>query len=225
MIKEDKRVRIITGHYGSGKTECAVNYVIKLREMIEGPIAIGDLDVVNPYFRTREKKELLEAKGIQVIDSSINGRCVDVPALSPAIVAPLKNSDYNYVVDLGGDHVGSRAFARFIGDLDKDDYDMFFVINANREETTTVEGVIEHIGKIEYTTGIKVTGLINNTHMVRETTLEDVLKGQELAKEVSRAKDIPIRYIACTSDIAGELPEGLDGEVLEIEMIMREDWM
>ncbi|AHM57133.1 ATP/GTP-binding protein [Peptoclostridium acidaminophilum DSM 3953] len=225
VIKEDKRVRIITGHYGSGKTEFAVNYVIRLREMVEGQVAIADLDVVNPYFRTREKKELLEAKGIQVIDSSINGRCVDVPALSPAIVAPLRNSTYNYVVDLGGDHVGSRAFARFVGDLDKTDYDLFFVINANREETTTPEGVLEHIGKIEYTTGIKVTGLINNTHLVRETTVEDVLKGQELAKEVSKALNIPIRYISCMEHIAKELPEGLEGEVLPIDMIMREEWM
>jgi len=226
LITNDKRVRIITGHYGSGKTEFAVNYVIRLRDKVDGRVAIADLDVVNPYFRSREKKSFLQEKNIQVIDSSVDGRCVDIPALPAEITAPMVGEDYDYVVDLGGDHVGARAFARFVGDLDKSNYDLFFVINANREQTTTPEGIIEHLEKIEYTTGLKVTGLVNNTHLVRETTAEDVMKGYELSLEVSRRKNIPLKYNVCTESIAKQLPEDIKKENLfEINLYMREDWM
>ncbi|KDR94464.1 hypothetical protein SAMN02745945_02977 [Peptoclostridium litorale DSM 5388] len=225
LITNDKRVRIITGHYGSGKTEFAINYVLKLREMVEGRVAISDLDVVNPYFRSREKKSFLQEKNIRVIDSSIDGRCVDVPALSAEVTAPMVNEDYSYVIDLGGDHVGSRAFARFAGSLDKENYDLLFVVNANREQTATPEGVIDHMEKIEQTTGLKVTGLINNTHLVRETTAEDVIKGHELSKKVSKLKNIPLRYTACTESILKELPEEIKESVFPIKLYMREDWM
>lgn len=110
MVSNDKRIRIITGHYGSGKTEFAVNYVTALREQTEGKVAIADLDIVNVYFRSREKKEELEEKGIMVIASNIEGAGADVPAVSGAMTMPVTNKEFQYVVDLGGQrcwHPGS----------------------------------------------------------------------------------------------------------------------
>ncbi len=107
MVADDRRIRIITGHYGSGKTEFAVNYVKKLRESVDGRVAIADLDIVNVYFRSREKKEELEEKGIQVIASNLDTAVADVPAVSGAMTMPVINKEYQYVVDLGGNDVGT----------------------------------------------------------------------------------------------------------------------
>lgn len=226
MLSDDKRIRIITGHYGSGKTEFSVNYVMNLRKEIEGNIAIADMDVVNVYFRSREKKEILENAGIRVIGSSIQGNALDLPAISAEVMSPIDDKSYSYIVDLGGDAVGSRAFARFAGNLTEDDYDLFFIINANREETMDTQGVIKHIKSIEATTQLKVTGLINNTHMVRETSLEDVIRGQRLAEDVSKIMNLPIKYVVCTPSLLEEMPKDLDGELFPIKKLyMREDWM
>lgn len=225
MIKDDKRIRIVIGHYGSGKTEFCMNYVTKMREEIEGKIAIADLDVVNVYFRAREKRELLESMNIRAIDSSVRAAAVDVPSVSAEVMAPIQDEAYNYIMDVGGDSVGGRVLGRFSHLLEEGKYDMFCVVNANREETTNVEGVIKHIEAIEKTSKCKVTGLINNTHFIRETTVEDVLRGQKLVEEVSKIKNIPVKYTACFEKIAKNLPSDIKGEVFPIKLYMREDWM
>lgn len=223
MLK-DNRVRIITGHYGSGKTEFAVNYAIKLAEANKN-VMIADLDVVNPYFRSREKEEFLIDKGIRVTGSNLKGMAADVPAISGEVLTPLQNEDYEAILDVGGDPVGARTLGRYHKYFEEGKYDMFFVINANRPETQTKEKVIEYLKNIEFQSRAKVTGLINNTHLLRGTTVEDVLRGQKLCKEVSEELNIPIKYISCLENIAKELPEDLEGEIFPIKMYMREEWM
>ena len=191
MIVNDKRIRIIIGHYGSGKSEFSMNYVTRLRELIDTKVAISDLDVVNVYFRTREKRDFLQSKDILPIDSSVQATTLDLPAVSAQVTSPITDKEYNYVIDVGGDDVGARVLGRFSHLVEKDDYDMFCVVNANREQTQTTSDVINHIRAIENSSKLKVTGLINNTHLVRETTIEDILKGQELVKEVSNITNIP----------------------------------
>ena len=102
---------------------------------------------------------------------------------------------------------------------------MFCVVNANREQTQTTSDVINHIRAIENSSKLKVTGLINNTHLVRETTIEDILKGQELVKEVSNITNIPIKYVTCLESLIPQLPTNLDGDVFPINLYMRECWM
>ena len=158
MIKDDKRIRLFIGHYGSGKSEVSINYVTKLREQVEGEVALADLDVVNVYFRSREKK--------------------DLPAVSAEIMRPLNDKSVNYVIDVGGDNVGGKVVGRFANQFNSNDYDMFYVVNANREKTQTAKEVLQYIDAIEATSKLKVTGLINNTHMLKETTVEDAAKLQ-----------------------------------------------
>lgn len=225
MIKNDKRIRIIIGHYGSGKSEFSMNYVTKLRDLTDAKVAISDLDIVNVYFRTREKRDFLQSKNIMPIDSSIQATSLDLPAVSAQVTAPLTDKSYDYVIDVGGDDVGARVLGRFSHLVEKDDYDMFCVVNANREQTQTTSDVINHIRAIEKSSKLKVTGLINNTHLVRETTIEDILKGQELVKEVSNITNIPIKYVTCLESLIPQLPTNLDGDVFPINLYMRECWM
>ena len=225
MFINDKRIRIIIGHYGSGKTEFSVNYAMKLKQATSSKVAIADLDIVNVYFRSREKQVMLEEQGIKVIASSIAGNALDLPAVAADIITPLEDKSYEYVIDVGGDSVGARVLGRFKNYIEDDDYDMFMVVNANREQTMDLEGIKRHKETIEATSRLKVTGFINNTHLIRETTLEDVLKGDKLLKEASKELGIPIRYVSAMSHIASQIPDEVSGEILALDLIMRDQWM
>jgi nitrogenase subunit NifH len=102
---------------------------------------------------------------------------------------------------------------------------MFCVVNANREQTQTANKVIDHIKAIEKSSGLKVTGLINNTHLIRSTTIDDILRGQALVEEVSMLCNIPIKYVVCMENLVSQLPKDLKGEVFPIQLYMREAWM
>lgn len=220
----DKRLRFVVGHYGSGKTEFSINYAIKLAQ--EGKkVALADLDVVNLYFRSREKTEVLEKLGVKVIGGSIKASAIDIPAISAEIVTPMQDKSYEAIIDVGGDPTGARTLGRYKEYFIDGDYDMFFVLNANRPETQTVDKVMEYLKKIEDTARAKVTGIINNTHMLKSTTVSDVLKGQELAEKISENLDIPIKYISVIENVAKKLPKDLQGEIFPIILYMREDWM
>ena len=225
FMLNDKRIRIIVGHYGSGKTEFTINYAVQLAA-VSSNVAIADLDIVNVYFRSREKADLLAQKGIKVISSSLGHiTTLDIPALSAGIAAPLQDDTCDVVLDVGGDAVGARVLARFKSEIEKREYDMFCVLNAYREQTQTAEGAIEHIKAIEATTGLTVTGIINNTHLLKETKIKDVMQGQELAESVSQKLDIPVKYTAVLKNLVDQLPKDLQGQIFPISLYMREDWM
>lgn len=221
----DKRLVIIIGHYGSGKSEFAVNYAVKMKEQYD-LVSIADLDIVNPYFRSREKREFFESIGVKVYDSSIRNTAVDIPALPAELMGVILNPESRSVLDVGGDPVGARVLARYSEQIKNVEYDMFFVINGRRPETSTVEGVLKYLKLIEDTSRLKISGLINNTHLLKDTTVEDVEFGHELTKKVSWETDIPIRYEACIKDTALKIT---NKEILEklfpINLYMREEWM
>ncbi len=221
----DKRLVIVIGHYGSGKTEFSVNYAVKMKESFEN-VNIADLDIVNPYFRSREKREFFERIGIKVFDSSIKNTAVDIPALPAQLMGVILNPNEKSVLDVGGDPVGARVLARYSEQIKNVEYDMFFVINGNRPETNTVEGALKYLRMIEATSRLKVTGLINNTHMLKDTTAEDVEFGHELTKKVSWETDIPIRYEAVIKETAEKIKnEEILEKLFPINLYMREEWM
>ncbi|WP_416197441.1 MAG: Chromosome partitioning ATPase, Mrp family, contains Fe-S cluster [Sporanaerobacter sp.] len=223
-MSKENRIRIIIGHYGSGKTEFSINYAVKLAK--EGKkVALIDLDVVNLYFRSREKEEMLTDLGIKVISSSIKASAVDIPAISAEAYGPLEDSTFDTILDVGGDPAGARVLGRYHDLLKDGEYEMYYVLNANRPETSTLEKALGYLNGIEGIARAKVTGIINNTHMLKSTTVEDVMKGQKLAVELSQKLDIPIKYISVLEDVAKELPRDLEGEIFPIKLYMREDWM
>ena len=209
MITDDRRVRIITGHFGSGKTEFAVNYIRKLAKLVKRP-AIADLDIVNPYFRSRQRAEVLENEGIEVISSSITTDNSDMPALSQKIMVPFLNKEYDYVVDLGGSDDGTIVLGRLKEYIDPKETDFFMVVNVFRPGTGTVEEILNQKDILEKTSGLKVTAFINNSNLIHETKDEDILFGNKILEEVSQISGVPIKYTAVMSD------EGLDIDKIDL---------
>jgi energy-coupling factor transporter ATP-binding protein EcfA2 len=221
----DKRLVIIIGRYGSGKTEFAVNYAVKMKELYEN-VSIADLDIVNPYFRSREKREFFESIGVKVYDSSIRNTSIDIPALPAELTGVILNQNVKSIIDVGGDPVGARVLARYAEQIKNVEYDMFYVINGNRPETSTVEDVLKYLKLIEATSRLKITGLINNTHLLKETTAEDVEFGHELTKKISWETDIPIRYEAVMKETADKIKNlEIIEKLFPINLYMREEWM
>ena len=185
------RVSIITGHYGTGKTELAVNLAFALAA--EGRrVMLADLDIVNPYFRSRERRPQLEAAGVEVISSSQACSDADVPALPAELLTILENRDVRGVLDIGGDPVGARVLARFQPQITGEDYQLIYVLNANRPEVRTPESAAAYLRSIEDITGLACSAIVNNTHLCGETTPEEIRKGAALAAEVSRRTGIPV---------------------------------
>ena len=154
------RVSIITGHYGTGKTEFAVNLALKMAEEGAG-VMLADLDIVNPYFRSRERKKMLEAAGVRVISSSQECSDADVPALPAELLTILENREIRGVLDIGGDPVGARVLARFQPKIVREDYQLIYVLNANRPEVREPESAVAYLRGIEAVTGLTCGGIIN----------------------------------------------------------------
>ncbi len=227
----DKRIRVIVGHFGSGKTEFAVNYALFL--LNKGlKIALVDLDIANPYFRSREKQAFLNEKGIKVYSNSFGyDITADLPAIGAVAKGPLENKEITTIVDLGGDNSGARILIQFENYINKDTASIYCVINKNRPETGNLQGALKHIRSIESEIGLRITGIINNTHMLRETTVDHIIKGNSFAKEISKEIGVPIIYNTCQEDLLGELEERLKKENIEdfpifpMKLYMRETWL
>lgn len=214
-----KQITVISGHYGSGKSEIAVNLAIQKKADI-----IIDLDIVNPYFRTREAEEVLKTHNIEVVSSPLEkGKHADLPYLSARMYAPFYNESLKAIYDLGGDGVGAKVFRQF-EDFDTTAIDHFVVINIFRELTSSKPKIVAMINQIEANSGIKVTGLINNTNLLRETTFEDVLKGQEIIREVSRELKLKIVYTTLLDQIKIDV-NLLEGEVIPLILYLRKTWL
>lgn len=225
MVQQDKRIRIITGHYGSGKTEFAINYAVSLCKYAS-KVALADLDIVNVYFRSREKRNELEKLGIKVIGSSIEGDSADLPAVSAGITTPVRDKSYDYVIDLGGNDVGTLVLGRIKPILNKEEVDFFMVVNVNRPSTSTVEEILNQKEQLETSSGLKVTGFINNTNLVRETTMENIIEGDKILQEVSRITDVPIKYVTYVEEVLkGNVPHNVNGEMFPLNFYMRKQWM
>lgn len=216
------RVSIITGHYGTGKTEFAVNLALALAQ--DGhQVMVADLDVVNPYFRSRERRSLLEEAGIQLISSSQACANADVPSLPAEVFTILQNRSLRGVLDIGGDPVGARVLARFRPQITAEDYQLIYVLNANRPEVREAEDAISYLRAIEATTGLTCTGIVNNTHLCGETTEDEIRKGAALAHTVSRETGIPVLCHVAVEQLAESLSD-LPETVFPITIKMKKPW-
>lgn len=191
---EFKRITLLAGHYGSGKTNISVNLAMYLKK-IKGNVVIADLDIVNPYFRTKDSIEELEAAGIRFIGSDYANSNVDIPAL-PKELYSITDDKSNYaVMDIGGDDRGALALGRYAPAIvAENDFDMLFVANFFRPLTRDADSAIEVMREIEYAGGIPFTGIINNSNLGDETDEETVLGSVEKAKELSEKTGLPIKF-------------------------------
>ncbi len=187
-----KRITLLCGHYGSGKTNVAVNFAYELKARYE-KTAIADLDIVNPYFRTKDSAAELARHGIELICSDYAGSNVDIPALPQQMYKITDDKSEHFIIDVGGDDRGALALGRIAPEIVKEnDYEMLMVINCYRPLTRTAEAAIDIMREIEYAGGIKFTALVNNSNLGEETAAEDILSSIDYAKEVSRLSGLPI---------------------------------
>ena len=217
-----KRIQIITGHYGSGKTEYAVNLALHLVQEHEN-VALADMDIVNPYFRSYEQAKRLEEAGVRVIVTSCGG-IADIPAINPEVMSIFQQEKWTGVLDIGGDPIGARVLARFAPQLKPEDFDLLFVLNANRPETKDVESALQYMQGIEAECRQKITGIVNNTHLCGDTTAEEVLKGAELAQALSERTSLPVIHHAVQKKFVEQVQDKLKEPVLPMNIYMKKPW-
>ena len=200
-----KRITLILGHYGSGKTNIAVNLALSYRKEREH-VAIADLDIVNPYFRTKDSLDLLNENGIRLIVSDYANTNIDIPALPQDMYAVTDDKSLTCILDIGGDDRGALVLGRLRPEILKEnDYEMFLVINKYRPLTADAPATLEVMQEIEAAANMRFTGIINNSNLGRETTAESVLASLPYAEEVSKLTSLPIVMTTVKEEIAPEL--------------------
>ena len=218
----NNRISIITGHFGTGKTEFAVNLALSFAA--EGhKTAIADLDIVNLYFRSRERRNILEDAGIRVICSSQDHELADIPSIPPDVTALFEDRSYKVVLDLGGDPSGARVIVRFLPRIQREDSRLFYVFNARRPEIATVDAAEDYLRRIEEVTGLECGGIINNTHLCGFTSAEDVLEGEETARKLSEKTGIPLICSVAEERLLPAL-SGSAFPLFPIEILMKKPW-
>lgn len=215
-----KRITILAGHYGSGKSEISVN--LALKHHVD---TIVDLDIINPYFRSRALHELFEEKGIHLVESTIKKMLnSDMPYISGESVVPIINENITAIYDLGGTENGGRVMIQFIDKIKNiDDIDLLYVVNLYRPETATKEKILKEIKALEAESQLHVTGLINNTNLMEHTTEEDIVRGEQVLTEVGEELDIPITHTVIEE--SHQFNSSFKGETIILSRLVAQKWL
>ncbi|MBQ7340014.1 MAG: hypothetical protein IJW43_04080 [Clostridia bacterium] len=219
----DKRITLVMGHYGSGKTTVAVNYAKALKK-IKQKVSIYDLDIVNPYYRTVDAISILEESGVELVVSPFAETNVDIPAMNSKSYKMVDDKESFAVVDVGGDDRGALALGRFSSKIkEENDYDCLLVVNKYRPETRDVEGVKAILNEIEIASRIKFTGLVNNSNLGKETTEKEIYEGFEFCSKLSKELNLPIKFTAVEKHLVEKIKDIKN--VLPVDCIKYGDWL
>lgn len=200
-----RRVTLFCGHYGSGKTNLAVNYALWLARQGH-PTRIADLDIVNPYFRTKDSKEQLEQAGVELISPAFANTNLDLPALPQQAYAAVQDRTKHAVLDVGGDDRGALALGRYVPGLrEEQNYEMLFVVNFYRPLTTTPQEALEVLREVESAAGLACTALVNNSNLGNDTSPQTLLSTVEKAQELSRLSGLPVKMTGVRQDLLAPL--------------------
>ena len=217
---------IITGFYGSGKTEFSINLALNYSNKSHSnkSITLADLDVINPYVRSRERQTELANMGIRIVASSLNNHTSqDVPAISFGFTDDIVG-DNHVIIDLGGSEAGTKVLPGFAQYIQQANF--FCVLNPFRPETDTSKKMIDFIRLINATAPIKINGLVNNGHMLNFTEADHVLFSQKIVTQVSKELDIPIVYTQIHSKIYEQISDQIISQKVLVfdKLNMRESW-
>lgn len=220
----NKRITILSGHFGSGKTELAINLALRERKKYE-KVAINDLDVINPYFRTRELAQHFQEHDIELISPKGNLAAADLPIVSGEIYRILHDPRYRLIIDPGGDKDGATALGQYYHEWKDMFPEMYFVLNANRPYVSTLKGAMHTVREIEKVSRLKVTGVINNSNIGSATTMDDILRGFELSTLLSEKLQIPLLYTCISSHLENDAGEfAKNHKVVLIQRYMKLPW-
>lgn len=219
----EHRISIFTGHFGSGKSEVAVNYALRLSESGKRTVLV-DLDIVNPYFRSADVKKEFEMRGITVIAPLYANTNVDVPALPGEINKVFERKDLSVVLDVGGDDMGAKAVSRYRDEIMADDYEMFYVVNPRRPMTGNAADIAAMLHEIEESARIKMQSLVNNGNLLYETTVESIVEDHSILKAAAAEMNLPIGFLSCFKEYAVKLEEKLDVPVLRMDKHIMLPW-
>lgn len=215
----DSRVTVLVGHFGSGKTEIALNLAMDLAAG-GTPVTMADLDVVKPYFRTRSARALLAEAGIDLLAPDGPNIHADLPIIVPQIRSQLRRSECRLVIDVGGDDVGARVLGSLADVVPVAETDCLLVLNFRRPSTPDPAGAVAMVRQIEAVGRLPVTGLISNTHLMGETSLEVVLDGLEQTRDTAERIGVPVVATAVAAELAGRLRAAADTPVLALRRIV-----
>ena len=221
----DKRLTVVVGNYGSGKTELSVSLARCINKSEK--TALVDLDIVNPYFRSGEHKALLESEGIRVLMPTFANTTVDIPALPAAIQSVFDVKEEHVVFDVGGDDTGAAALGRYVEffQAEKTQLCCLFVINAMRPLTRTAEDIIDLMERVSKRARMAFTGLVNNTNLAGETTAQMVLDGQKIVEEVAAKTGVQQLLLTGEQAVLDLLPPLYAPLLFPIERVMKPQWM
>jgi len=216
---------IIVGGYGSGKSEVALNLARYLAHRQSGPVAIADLDIVNPYFRSREADEVLKKLGITPLNPGGSYRFADLPIILPEIKGAIEKFDGKVILDVGGDEVGARVLSSLSDSFTPGTYDLLKVVNAKRPFTQDIAGCRKLMSEIEAASQLTFTGLISNTHLLMDTDAEVILQGLELARQLAEETGLPITFVSMMEQMLKQIdPAVIDTPVLAINRLLLKPW-
>ncbi len=219
-------VHIITGHLGSGKTEVAINFAIQLaggrgyQTTSSATVALIDIDVVNPYFSAREARKHLEARGIALAAPSLKTTTADLPVLSGDIYQLLHQQYDSLIIDVGGDPAGARILCALAEHLDGKRRYMYCVVNTKRPSTSNCQGILRYIHDISSASRLSMTGLIHNTHILHETSVQDIHAGQQLVEQIAEQIGLPIVFTAAMKELAQQIMGHINNDILAMERCM-----
>lgn len=200
-IDNSKRVVIFAGHYGSGKTNIAVNFAKELKKSGKS-VALADLDIVNPYFRSKDSENELKEEGIDLICSEFAATNLDIPALPFTINRIINDKNSYAVLDIGGDDAGSVVLGRLANAIkSEDNYEMIFVVNFFRPITRTAEDAIQIMREIEAVSSLKFTAIVNNSNLGALTTKEDIFSTENEVKKLCKITSLPLLFSSVESNI------------------------
>lgn len=215
-VKNAKRITLFVGHYGSGKTNVAVNFAIELAKYKKN-VTIADLDIVNPYFRTKDSSSDLEENGIRLICSDYANTNVDIPALPQDMYAITDDKTLNVVIDVGGDDRGALALGRLSDAImQENDYDMFMVVNKFRPLTRDADSTIEVMREIEIASKLKFTGIVNNSNLGEETKVEDVENSELYAKEICEKTGLKLAFTSIKEELKEKIK--ISGDLFPLKL-------
>ena len=200
-----KRFTVITGHYGVGKTNLSINLALDLVDRW-GEVTLVDLDIVNPYFRSSDYVDMLAARGVRVISPTYAGTTLETPSISAEIYSAFE-AQGAVLFDVGGDDAGATTLGSFAHEVRKQDYDLIYVVNRYRNLTPSAADAFELLGEIEFASHLSATGIINNSHLQGETTVETVLSSLPFAREAAQLSGLPLVATTAPAQLASAFSE------------------